>query len=43
MLTNVRSQPLGLDQSLDLSLVPNQIACVRSNSVLTLDLDPNLV
>jgi len=37
MLTKVRSQPLGLDQSLDLSLVLDQIAGVRSNSVLTLD------
>ena len=33
MLTKVRSQPLGLDQSLDLSLVLDQIAGVRSNSV----------
>ena len=43
MLTKVRSQPLGLDQSLDLSLVLDQIAGVRSNSVLSLDLDPSLV
>ena len=43
MLTKVQSQPLGLDQSLDLSLVLDQIAGVRSNSVLSLDLDPSLV
>ena len=43
MLTKVRSQPLGLDQSLDLNLVLDQIAGVRSNSVLSLDLDPSLV
>ena len=43
MLTKVRSQPLALDQSLDLSLVLDQIAGVRSNSVLSLDLDPSLV
>ena len=43
MLTKVVSQPLGLDQSLDLSLVLDQIAGVRSNSVLSLDLDPSLV
>ena len=43
MLTKVRSQALGLDQSLDLSLVLDQIAGVRSNSVLSLDLDPSLV
>ena len=43
MLTEVRSQPLGLDPSLDLSLVLDQIAGVRSNSVLSLDLDPSLV
>ena len=42
-LTKVRSQPLGLDQSLDLSLVLDQIAGVRLNSVLSLDLDPSLV
>ena len=33
MLTKVQSQPIGLDQSLDLSLVLDQIAGVRSNSV----------
>ena len=43
MLSKVQSQPLGLDQSLDLSLVLDQIAGVRSNSVLRLDLDPSLV
>ena len=43
MLTKVRFQALGLDQSLDLSLVLDQIAGVRSNSVLSLDLDPSLV
>ena len=43
MLTKVWSQPLGLDQSLDLGLVLDQIAGVRSNSVLSLDLDPSLV
>ena len=43
MLMKIRSQSLGLDQSLDLSLVLDQIAGVRSNSVLSLDLDPSLV
>ena len=43
MLTKVRSQPLGLDQRLDLSVVLDQIAGVKSNSVLSLDLDPSLV
>jgi len=43
MLTKARSQPLGLDQSLDFSLVLDQNAGVRSNSVLSLDLDPSLV
>ena len=43
MLTKVLSQPLGLDQSLDLSLVLDQIAGLRSNSVLSLDVDLSLV
>ena len=43
MLTKVRSQPLSLDQSLDLGLVLDQIAGVKLNSVLSLDLDPSLV
>ena len=43
MLTKVGAQPLGLDQSLDLSLVLDQIAGVRSSSALSLDLDPSLV
>jgi len=43
MLTKSGLSLKAKDQSLDLSLVLNQIAGVRSNSVLSLDLDPSLV